>query len=113
MAVTPIIIPLEEPVTVGTGDNEKTYKELVFARKLKGKDLIAMDAVQGNTKKAFAMYASMAGVPLAVMMEIDSDTFEDLALEVAPLMGKRAMKHLKAAQAEAEGKDEGDEPTVN
>ncbi len=110
MTVNPVVITLEEPITIGEGDKAVTYEKLTFARKLKGKDLIAMDAVQGNTKKAFAMYASMADVPLQLMMELDTDAFEEVALGVAPLMGKRGLAMLKEAQADAEGKDE---PTVN
>jgi len=94
----PITFTLEEPIVVGEGENQETYKELIFKRKMKGKDLLAMDIVKGELRKSFALYSSMAGVPIFVFSEMDVDDFEVIALGVAPLMGKRGkevMANLK------------------
>lgn len=96
MAITPVVITLSEPVIAG----KETYKDLTFARELKTKDLVAMDAVQGQMRKTLAMYASMSGVPFGALMELSTDDFEAVALAVAPLMGKRGKAQM-AAMAEA------------
>lgn len=84
-----ITFQLEEPVTIG----DKTITSLTL-RKMKAKDLVAGDLVQGETRKAMAMFASMAGVPLQVIEELSLDDFSRLGEEAAPLMGKSAAKKL-------------------
>lgn len=79
-----------------------TYSELIF-RKMKARDLIAGDGVQGEMRKTFALYASMADVPIEVVEELGLDDFSRMALEVAPLMGKSA----EIAAAELKGKTAG------
>lgn|SRR5690554_1679473 len=99
MAIEPITVPLTEPVTHG----KETYKELTFTRTTRGKDLVAMDAVQGEIRKSFALFASMAGVPLQVFLEMSTDDYGTVASAVAPLMGKQGKTLLEdAAKAEAE-----------
>jgi len=73
---------LQSPVTVG----EKTYTELPL-RKAKAKDLVAGDLVKGDTRKGFALYASLAGVPLAVIEELDLDDLTGFSAAAAPFLG--------------------------
>lgn len=84
-----------EPVSY----NEKPYPVLTF-RKMKAKDLVAADLVDGPTRKAFAIYASMAGVPIGVIEELDVDDFEKLSEVASSLMGKSAKAAVEAAKAE-------------
>jgi len=100
--VKPIVFVPDEPIVTGEGESEKTYKELTFKRKMKGRDLLAMDAVSGEMRKSFALFASMADVPIAVFDEMDVDDFALCASEVAPLMGKRGKKMLDAVDQEVE-----------
>lgn len=80
-----VTVKLDEPVE----HDGKHYASLTL-RKLKAKDLVAGDLVTGDTRKAFAIFASMAGVPIQVIEELDVDDFERLGAEAAPLMGKSA-----------------------
>ena len=88
-----ITVTLAEPVE----HDGKPYASLTL-RKMKAKDLVAGDLVTGDTRKTFAIFASMAGVPIQVIEELDVDDFEKLGREAAPLMGKSA----KAAAAKLE-----------
>lgn len=87
----PRAIVLEEPVT----HNDKTYKEITFSRKMKGKDMLAGDAVQGNTRKEFAVISSMANVPLPVILELNVDDLEAVLEAAVPFMGKRAAEAVR------------------
>lgn len=93
----PVTITFEEPVTL---DN-KTYKELTFTRKMKGKDMIAADKVIGETMKTYAVCASMAGVPLALFGELNCDDLEAVLLASAPFMPKRAAEAIQKSHQEA------------
>lgn len=83
----------ESPITY----NEKSYPSLTL-RKMKAKDLVAGDLVSGETRKSFAIIASMAGVPIGVIEELDVDDFERLSEVAVPLMGKSAMAASTAAR---------------
>lgn len=85
-----IFTPSEPPEHDG-----KTYKTLTL-RKMKAKDMVAADLVQGETRKAFAIFASMAGVPIQVIEDLDADDFIRLGQEAAPLMGKRGKAMAEA-----------------
>ncbi len=91
-----VTVPLDQPVEHG----EKTYASLTL-RKMKAKDLVAGDLVSGDTRKTFAIFASMAGVPIQVIEELDMDDFEKLGREAAPLMGKSAKAVAAKLEAEA------------
>jgi hypothetical protein len=82
-----------EPITY----NDKTYPALTL-RKMKAKDLVAADLVTGETRKSFAIIASMADVPIGVIEDLDIDDFERLSEVAAPLMGKSARAAIKAAK---------------
>ena len=93
-----ITIKLDVPVE----HDGKTYASLTL-RKMKARDLVAGDLVSGETRKAFAIFASMADVPIQVIEELDVDDFEAVGREAAPLMGKSA-RALAAKMAAAEKK---------
>lgn len=80
-----ITIKLDAPVSF----NGETFDALTL-RKLKAKDLVAADLATGDAQRAIAIFASMAGVPVQVIEEMDVDDFERLGAEAAPLMGKSA-----------------------
>lgn len=94
-------LPLSEPIPFG----DKSYTELVL-RKMKAKDLVAGDLVTGKSRRAMAIFASMCGVPIQVIEELDVDDFEALGELATPLMGKSAkalvdqerQKALKASE---------------
>ena len=84
MPITPTTITLAEPITHG----KDTYTSLTFARTMRGKDMVAMDAVQGGMRKTYALYASLSGVPLQVFLEMETADLEQVAQVVARLTGK-------------------------
>lgn len=89
-----VTVTLDSPVE----HDGQTYESLTL-RKMKAKDLIASDLVNGQVRKSLAIFASMAGVPIAVLEELDTDDFTKLAREAAPLMGKSAAKALAELEA--------------
>ncbi|WP_018183981.1 phage tail assembly protein [Kaistia granuli] len=91
-----VTVSLDEPVS----HDGKTYASLTL-RKMKAKDLVAGDLVTGDTRRAFAIFASMAGVPIGVIEELDVDDFERLGQEAAPLMGKSAQAAMTKPPAQA------------
>lgn len=92
------VFTLSEPVTF----EGKTYAVLNL-RKLKGKDLVAMDSVKGEVRKSMAMFASVCGVPLPVIEELPVDDFEALGEAMQPFLGRSARARIEAAaKAEAE-----------
>lgn len=95
MSSTVTFTPIE-PVTY----NDKPYPVLTL-RKMKAKDLVAGDLVTGETRRSFAIIASMAGVPIGVIEEMDVDDFERLSEVATPLMGKSAEAAIAAAKAKA------------
>lgn len=85
MAITPVVVPLSEPIEY----NKKTYSELSFSRTMLGKDMVAMDAIgQGVTRKTYALYASMSETPFGVFLDMTVDDLELVAQAVAGLTGK-------------------------
>lgn len=97
-----ITVQLSEPVEYGG----ETYSELTF-RKMKAKDLVASDDVDGDMRKSIAIFASMAGVPMDVIAEMDGDDFVQMGVEVAPLMGKSAKDAVDRAQQVAANEEPG------
>lgn len=87
-----------EPIKHG----DETYEALTFQR-LKVRHMVAMDKVDGDLRKMTAMFASMAGVPVPVIDELDADDFERLSREIAPLLGNSARSLM-----EKPAPDEGD-----
>lgn len=88
---------LKTPVIFG----EKTFGSLTF-RKMKARDLAAADLVSGNVKKGFAMLASMADVPIQVVLELDVDDLEGAQEVAAPFMGKLITAAVNQSAADDE-----------
>lgn len=88
MTQTKVTVPFDGEPPVHDG---KTYTEVTL-RKMKAKDLIAADLVQGQSRKSFAIFASMADVPIQVIEQLDMDDFDKLSEKATPLMGKSAEK---------------------
>ncbi len=86
-----LTVTLEEPVE----HKGQSYESLTF-RRAKAKDFVAMDVVKGEMRKTMALFASMAGVPMPVIEELDAEDFARMGVEIAPLMGK-SMKTVAAA----------------
>jgi len=84
MAFEPITIPLSEPITHG----KETYTELKFTRLMRGREMLAMDAVQGGMRKTYALYASLADVPIQVIYDMLTSDLGKVALVVAALTGE-------------------------
>lgn len=89
-----ITVRLDTPVSF----NGETF-EVLTLRKLKAKDLVAADLATGDAQRAIAIFASMAGVPVQVIEDLDVDDFEKLGEEAAPLMGKSAAAAMAKAPA--------------
>ncbi|UYO55704.1 phage tail assembly protein [Rhodopseudomonas palustris] len=75
---------------------EKTYPTLTL-RRMKVKDRTMADLVNGDNRKMFAIIASMAGVPIQVIEEMDDDDFTRLEEVAQPLLGK-SIRDQKARQ---------------
>lgn len=75
---------------------EKTYPTLTL-RRMKVKDRTMADLVNGENRKMFAIFASMAGVPIQVIEEMDDDDFTRLEEVAQPLLGK-SIQGQKARQ---------------
>lgn len=64
----------------------KTYANLTL-RRAKARDLIAGDAVAGEMRKAFAIYASICDVPLDVILDLDAEDVGQLSEVAEALLG--------------------------
>lgn len=84
MDFEPITVPLSGPITHG----KETYTELKFSRFMRGHDMIAMDAVQGTMRKTYALYASLADVPLPVIVNMRTTDISKIAKVVDGLTGE-------------------------
>lgn len=79
----------------------KTYADLTF-RKLKVKDLVAADLVDGDIRKSLALFASSAGVPIGVFEELDVEDFADVSERIKPLLGKSTERLLGRTAGDAD-----------
>jgi hypothetical protein len=80
----PITVTLKKPVE----HNKTRFDEIVFKREVIGLDLVAMDAVQGETRKNYALYASLAGVPIQVIYNMNGSDIRKVAEAAAPVLGE-------------------------
>lgn len=83
--LAPVTIKLSEPVTVAG----KTYSSVTFTRKMKGKDMLTMDAVKGEMHQQYAMLSSLLDVPIPVISEIDVDDLTTIMEASIPFLGKK------------------------
>lgn len=73
------------PVTV----EGREYTILTF-RRMKAKDALAAEGVESQARAGYLLYATLAGVDVAVIEELDIDDLTAIAEKVVPLMGKSA-----------------------
>lgn len=64
----------------------KTYTELTFKRPKVG-NLASMDAVDGELHKVLVFLASLSGVPVGAIEELDLEDLQRLAESIRPLTG--------------------------
>jgi hypothetical protein len=69
--------------------------------------MIAADAVTGETRRSFAVYASMASVPIQVFNEMSFDDIQAVMKGVQPFLA-RAVPDKKAPAKEAESPNSGE-----
>ena len=80
--VTMNSVTLSKPVTV----SGQTYTTLTL-REPKARDLLAGDAVQGETRKSYALMASLCDVELAVIEELALPDLQAVSEAFAAAMG--------------------------
>lgn len=72
----PIRYPLKHPVTITLrgpdGDRQETISELTL-RRVKGKDMRALDGQGGEVAKTLALIAHISGHPLTIVDELDAE----------------------------------------
>lgn len=81
-----------------------TYTEL-HLRRMKAKDTLVSENERDETKAGYLLFATLAGVPVEVIGELDIDDLEALSDAVVPLMGKSAVKVRKKAKEIAAARD--------
>lgn len=91
-----VTVQLASPVT----HDGKSYSSITL-RKMKAKDLVAGDLVEGENRRGFAILASVAEVPVAVIEELDIEDFAQLNEALTTLVGKRAAAAMAKAQSAA------------
>lgn len=80
---TTVTVPLQRPIQDADG---KTIAELTFREADLG-DLIAGDHFKGETARAAAILASMAGIPFPVMKKVKAIDMAAILDQAGPLMG--------------------------
>jgi hypothetical protein len=76
-------VPLKHPVTV----EGKTYSTLTF-RRMKARDALVGEGEDSEVRAGYQIFAALADVPLAVILDLDMEDMAIIGAKVAPLMGK-------------------------
>ena len=79
-----VTVPLEFPVT----HEGREIRELTF-RRMKARDALAGEGIENEVRAGYAIFATLAGVPVDVIEELDLEDLERVGKDIAPLMGKR------------------------
>lgn len=79
-----VTVDLEFPVT----HEGRQIKSLTF-RRMKARDALAGEGIENEVRAGYAIFATLAGVDVAVIEELDLEDLAKVGEEVAPLMGKR------------------------
>jgi hypothetical protein len=82
--LTSVTVELEYPVT----HEGREIKSLTF-RRMKARDALAGEGIENEVRAGYAIFATLAGVDVAVIEELDLEDLAKVGEEVAPLMGKR------------------------
>jgi len=83
----PIVVTLDYPVPLGDGEGKLT--SLTFTRRPKVRDLVFAEQYGSSGDQAFgaALAASLAGVALDLVQEIDTADFKKVAKTIGILEG--------------------------
>lgn len=76
----------------------REVKSLSF-RRMKAKDAIIAEGETSQARAGYLLFASLAGVDVKLIEELDIEDIEKIAEAIVPLMGKSAGEALKAAKA--------------
>lgn len=68
-------------------------------RRMKAKDALIGEGGEEKVKTGYMLYATLAGVPIEVIEELDMEDLEKIAEAVVPLMGKSAREELARQKA--------------
>ena len=78
-----VTVELEFPVT----HEGRDIKELTF-RRMKARDALAGEGIESEVRAGYAIFATLAGVDVAVIEELDLEDLGKIGKQIAPLMGK-------------------------
>jgi len=78
-----ITVDLEFPVT----HEGREITSLTF-RRMKARDALAGEGIENEVRAGYAIFATLAGVDVPVIEELDLEDLASIAEEVKPLMGK-------------------------
>jgi hypothetical protein len=79
-----VTVELEFPVTFEGHE----IASLTF-RRMKARDALAGEDIENEVRAGYAIFATLAGVDIAVIEELDLEDLAKVSEEVKPLMGKR------------------------
>lgn len=85
-AVVPLLFPVKHAGA--------TYDQLVF-RRMRARDALAGEDEADQTMAGYKLFATLANVPLDVILDLDMEDLAEVGAAVAPLMGKRAVEAMK------------------
>lgn len=91
-----VTITLDYPVS----HEGRDYTQLTF-RRMKAKDTLVAEDEHNKVRSGYRLFATLAGVDLAVIEELDVEDLEKIGEGIGPLMGKSAAAAMKAAKAKA------------
>lgn len=85
-----VIIHLVEPLifTVSKLDGDKTLDKLTLPRRVKGKNLMAMDKAEGEMGKTLALIASLARIPMRAAHDLDGRDVDLVLYAILPFLPK-------------------------
>ena len=91
-----VTVPLSQPVT----HDGIEYTALTF-RRMKAKDALVAEEEKNQIMAGYMLFASLADVPVEVILDLDMEDMSAIGEKVAPLMGKSlAAKAMGAAPSE-------------
>ena len=67
-------------------------------RRMKARDALAGEDIENQVRAGYAIFATLAGVDVAVIEELDIEDLAKIGEEVKPLMGKRFAEMAEKAK---------------
>jgi hypothetical protein len=87
-----VTVELEFPVSY----EGREIASLTF-RRMKARDALAGEGIENEVRAGYAIFATLAGVDIAVIEELDIEDLAKVGDEVKPLMGKRLAEMTEKA----------------